>query len=108
MDRCECGHCGKRLSIKSLKEHRRLYFHDGKWLRNDEQDLRDRSSRSSSPISVSDIESNPSVDLKNEDMQQLYHTAMLTDSEDLVSPEFHGHPDFSPLINAGKRRHTCS
>ena len=73
MDRRECGHCGKRLSIKSLKEHRRLYFHDGKWLRNDEQDLRDRSSRSSSPISVSDIESNPSVDLKIEDMQQLLY-----------------------------------
>ena len=27
-----CEHCGKRVSEKTYKEHRRLYFHDGRWL----------------------------------------------------------------------------
>lgn len=27
-----CEHCNKRVSVKTFKEHRRLYFHEGKWL----------------------------------------------------------------------------
>lgn len=27
-----CKHCNKRVSEKTFKEHRRLYFYEGKWL----------------------------------------------------------------------------
>lgn len=27
-----CEHCNKRVSEKTFKEHRRLYFYEGKWL----------------------------------------------------------------------------
>lgn len=28
-----CGHCDKPLGHKAFKEHKRLYFHDGKWVK---------------------------------------------------------------------------
>ena len=28
-----CGHCDKTLGAKAYKEHRRHYFHDGRWMR---------------------------------------------------------------------------
>ena len=55
-----CEHCDKTLSDKAYKEHRRLYFDKGEWMRSDHQDVE---SRASSPICVSDPMSSVPVDL---------------------------------------------
>ncbi len=49
----ECGHCEKKVSLKTYKEHRRLYFHDGRWIK-PSQGTCGEDSRSSSPMCVSD------------------------------------------------------
>jgi hypothetical protein len=51
-----CGHCGRSLGNKALKEHRRLYFHDGQWLKEDHA-KQDVESNCSSPMNLSDPES---------------------------------------------------
>ena len=53
-----CGHCEKTISEKTYKEHHRLFFHDGEWLKDSSsasvaatvQD--DQFSRESSPLSI--------------------------------------------------------
>ena len=51
-----CGHCDQLLSEKTLKEHKRLYFHDGQWIR--AQSIEDeQQSVASSPISLSSADS---------------------------------------------------
>ena len=45
-----CGHCDKLLCEKALKEHRRLYFNDGEWIRIEDYD---GGSYASSPFCVS-------------------------------------------------------
>ena len=59
-----CGHCGRSLGNKALKEHRRLYFHDGQWLREDHENQQDtgEQSNSSSPMNLSDPESDNSFE----------------------------------------------
>ena len=48
MDLEYCGHCNKRLTRKTFKEHHRLYFHEGEWIGEDSLNL---ASTSSSPLS---------------------------------------------------------
>ena len=52
-----CGHCNLLLSAKTVKQHKRLFFHDGKRIIKDHEDdsiLSDtHSSSTSSPISLS-------------------------------------------------------
>ena len=60
LSRRVCGHCDKTLSDKAYKEHRRLYFDKGEWMRSDHQDVE---SRASSPICVSDPMCSVPVDL---------------------------------------------
>ena len=47
-----CGHCDRLLCDKTLKEHRRVYFDNGAWIRchGDDHEV---DSRSSSPLCVS-------------------------------------------------------
>ena len=45
-----CEHCGKLLTLKAYKEHRRLFYHQGQWLTVTANRSR---SRSSSPIDLS-------------------------------------------------------
>ena len=76
-----CGHCDKYLSDKAYKEHYRLYFQQGRWLRAD--DLHLCESSQSSPLSVSDpnsdVESQPSDnDLEEADI-------LPEDSDDMFS-----------------------
>lgn len=52
-----CGHCGKTLGDKALKEHRRLYYHEGQWLKEDHENQQDIESNCSSPMYLSDPES---------------------------------------------------
>ena len=60
-----CEHCNKRVSEKTFKEHRRLYFHEGKWLftrRDPELEVENRhrdSDDDSSALSISFPESVP-------------------------------------------------
>ena len=50
-----CGHCEKRVSEKTFKEHRRLFFHDQKWIKETvPQEVYGLESRASSPLCVSD------------------------------------------------------
>ena len=53
MDYCECGHCHKRVSTKTFKEHQRLYYHEGKWIERGHETC-ELDSRSSSPMTLSD------------------------------------------------------
>ena len=46
-----CEHCGRRVSEKTYKEHRRLYFHDGKWLFVKHAEVKEISD--STPLSIS-------------------------------------------------------
>ena len=49
-----CEHCGRRVSEKTYKEHRRLYFHDGKWLFVKHAEVEEISHHSdSTPLSIS-------------------------------------------------------
>lgn len=49
-----CEHCGRRVSEKTYKEHRRLYFHDGKWLLVKHSEVGEISHHSdSTPLSLS-------------------------------------------------------
>lgn len=66
-----CGHCDQVLSEKALKEHRRLYFHNGAWIRLTETQV---TSRTSSPISIS----SPSM---TSDTQQHHSDHSISSSE---------------------------
>ena len=74
-----CEHCNRRVSEKTFKEHRRLYFHKGKWLftREDEEARHRRRSDSddSSALSISLPESVPD------------NSSVKMDSEISVNPE---------------------
>ena len=48
--------------VLGLKEHRRLYFHDGQWLREDHENQQNTESNSSSPMNLSDPESDNSFE----------------------------------------------
>lgn len=51
-----CGHCDHLLSEKTLKEHKRLYFHGDHWIR--AQSIEDeQESGASSPICLSPTDS---------------------------------------------------
>lgn len=76
-----CGHCDKLLCEKALKEHRRLYFNDGEWIRIQECD---EGSCASSPFCVSP----PGSD----DLGALSHDNEQLDEEWNVSDEF---PEYS-------------
>ena len=60
-----CGHCDKYLNHKSYKEHRRLHFSEGKWLR-EMTEQPDESSRSSSPLCVFDHDLDQPVPLDSD------------------------------------------
>ena len=61
-----CGHCDKLLGEKAYSEHKRLYFFEGQWVRED-QDQGMQSRRSSSSLDVSDPESlNSDSPLRND------------------------------------------
>ena len=73
-----CEHCNKRVSEKTFKEHRRLYFHEGKWLftREDVEARHHRSdSDDSSALSISLPESVPD------------NSSVKIDSEISINPE---------------------
>ena len=48
-----CGHCDQSVSLKTFKEHERLYFYHGRWIK-DRNMVSGPRSRSSSPLCVSD------------------------------------------------------
>ena len=54
-----CGHCFKRLSLKTYKQHRRLYCHSGIWC--NVSQLRKHNEDDSSSISLSDTSSDDPV-----------------------------------------------
>jgi len=43
-----CGHCGKSLGEKTFKDHKRLYYHDDRWITQQELLPQEESSNSSS------------------------------------------------------------
>ena len=51
MDYRFCEHCDKRVSQKTFKEHRRLYYHEGEWLTARREE--DESSNDSTPLNFS-------------------------------------------------------
>ena len=53
-----CGHCFKRLSLKTYKQHRRLYCHSGNWCNVSQPQ---KHNDDSSSISLSDSSSDDSV-----------------------------------------------
>ena len=65
-----CGHCNQLLSAKTVKQHRRLFFHDGKWIIKAHEDgsiLSDtHGSSASSPISLSPCASDCGSDFGSE------------------------------------------
>ena len=64
-----CGHCGKSLGEKTYKEHKRLYYHEGRWIKQKELLPQDESSTTSSLCSEPsmDTQSRASSELHNED-----------------------------------------
>ena len=44
----ECGHCKKLVTVKTFKEHQRMYFYNGSWMEEESQ----TSSGMSSPINA--------------------------------------------------------
>lgn len=49
-----CGHCEQSVSLKTFKEHQRLYFYDGRWIKQRDMRSEGARSRSSSPLTISD------------------------------------------------------
>ena len=69
-----CGHCDKRVSEKTYKEHCRLFLHDQQWVKDGQF------SRASSPICVSDppdstssVQHSPGDHGLSSDASQLQH-----------------------------------
>ena len=69
-----CGHCDKRVSEKTYKEHCRLFLHDQQWVKDGQF------SRASSPICVSDppdltssVQHSPDDHVLSSDASQLQH-----------------------------------
>ena len=63
-----CGHCGKSLGVKTFKDQKRLYYHEGRWITQQELLPQDESITSSSICSEPsmDTQSHASIELHNE------------------------------------------
>lgn len=60
-----CGHCEKLVSEKTFKEHRRLFFHDHTWIKDNIEDQEHESSSSSSLCALSDSHDVSSLDMNS-------------------------------------------
>ena len=64
-----CGHCDKLLSSKAIKEHKRLYFHDGVWLKSQSKQDEQGCGYSSpiSGLSSSSSDTDPDISTDSQD-----------------------------------------
>ena len=62
-----CGHCGKSLGEKTFKDHKRLYYHEGRWIKQKELLPQDESTTTSS------LCSEPSMDTRSHASSELHN-----------------------------------
>lgn len=77
-----CGHCDKRVSEKTYKEHRRLFFNDHQWVKDGPF------SRSSSPLCVSDPPD--SMSGASQPQHELDEAVDVSDEDNSSFPAFEG------------------
>ena len=79
-----CGHCDKSLGEKAYSQHRRLFWFGGEWIREDIE--QGTSSRSSSPITLSEpdssLDGNPDDGVLSPSIYQQHLSDMELDLDD--------------------------
>ena len=80
-----CGHCKKKVSEKTFKEHRRLFFHDHQWISElcINQEMNEGDSRASSPLSLASS-------MSSESQEDVADSCVLDEGSHISLPSIEG------------------